>query len=396
MKKEIYFAHAATVVAAFLICVPMRLIADPTFDASSAAAFVASAKKVLAYAQQDPNMGQQDKTIFSLQLSSILIKENQAAMDQVGPNGTQNQIEAVFVEHVKKYDGMTATQFVAMLRADVAAENAKAESKAKAKADQAAQEKRREQAQKDAAVEQSNQTQKVIIKKWLEGKNTPVGFPDTTMFFWTVSKENDNRYKLWIKLNKENILEADLNNTLSGFSEQDRTFKLRGRIIPFDDGDLDSIKQTNWYIPKFKEWANKLLALSPEERPPLLIKEIPQNPEIGPTVWFVYEKEMGPGVLVYQRNLTQSRSNSEKITDLHELKQLFNSGDYQKMKGFLDPNVKCDAKWFDISKIKLANDLPNVISDAFKVIGEKVKAAEGKADEDAANQRDAVKKLNLN
>jgi len=401
MKKEIHLAHAATVVAAFLICVPMRLIADPTFDASSATAFVSSAKKVLSYAQQDPNMGQQDKTIFSLQLSSILIKENQAAIDQAGPNGTQNQIDALFVEHVKKYNGMTATQLVAKLRADVAAENAKAESEAKAKAEQAAKEKTQEQSQKDAASAQSKQRQEVIIKNWLEGKDTPVGFPDATLFFWSLSKDNHDSYTLWVKLNKANILEAELNNTLSGFTQTEQTFKLRGGIIPYDNVRLDSIEQTNWYIPKFKEWTNKLLALPPEERPPLLIKEIQQKSFIGPTIWFAYEKDLGPGVLVFDRQhygSYGSNVNAAMKSALQQLNELFKTGD-PNLKRFFLPDcpeaISYGVKWFDINKIKLASDLPSVLSEAFKEIGGKVKEAQAKAGEDAEKQRNAVKKLNL-
>jgi len=316
----------APIVVALIICFPTYLIADPKLDASSASAFTESVKNVINYAQQDPNIGNQDKILLrSFLTNDILLNEAVIAIQQLkdNPNASDNQKDALFLEHVKQYDGLTGAQIIARFHKEYA--------------DKIAQDKSKQEGQKQNLKDANS-----IILDWLEGRDTPVGLPGMPGFSCKLTGKNNDTVEVGLGLSTDKhwqrLLSAKLNKSRTGYSTEKNTYMLdNNKVIPYDANKMNSLDQFDWFIPKFKEWVKKLNALPVENRPPILIKRFPLSSKQhslppsdcnGPTtVWYVYRKGIGSGVLIFNRELVKNAGYS--VADLpsivNECDRNFNS-----------------------------------------------------------------------
>ena len=408
--KKTHSLHASTLVIALIFCFSMRLVAAPTLDTSSAEAFGNSGQQLLKAAQQDPDMGPQDKALFSMWLSGLSALILHDAQEEVGYNATPNQLNAACYKYVtkyaKQYEGMTASQLFAKLRADKAATDALEKNTLEG---------RKVLAQKDLAS---------IIKDWVEGRDDiPLGLPGTGRISCKVSQDHPDRLEVGINFEGKNnwvpCLTIKLNESRTAFSSEKGAYTLIKNgcdfadltrhseydIIPYDGGKMDSLEQYNWFFPKFKEWVKKISDLPDEDKPSLVIKRFPSGrndmSQAGwgqpTTVWYVFKKGVGSGVLVFDRKIDQEAiRNGLGGADLP-------SNVLDRKLTSLPPNAEFLEQgqgtfYWNIKDLKLASDIPRVLNEWLKVNNEELKKesqAQSKVNEDAAKQRQAVKKLNL-
>ena len=303
------------------------LLAEPTFDASSGDAINESSKAMIEAIKENPDLGMQDKGAMASAISARLMQSVQYMLEKGGPNASDRQQEALMLEFLSKYNGLTASQFFKAFikeekeKNDI--ENSKRQAATMAQADKEKQDELTKKAQKNKVEVEMQST----LSEWLNGKSaTLLKLPNNEgviVEYDTTKHEISAKIEHW---NNEGKLATTYNSVISGKISSDATtweesIYIDTEYIPaaYRYVNPRDIQNIFWWAPKFKEWAVKLTNIPESDRPNQYIKEIPMKNsdarfirktdyngkdtlefnQLGPsTVFFVYDKKTGPGVWV--------------------------------------------------------------------------------------------------
>jgi len=250
-----------------------------------------------------------DKAFIGEGLKAVILLATGEISEKGGANVTPSQAEEIFVATVSKYDGLTGQQFLEKFKEVTQAEKLE-ERRQEEDQKRIAQEKEaaKYNAQKQEQAGKETETNEKI-NRWLAGSpaESRVG-----------EEELPGRATLQLSYDEPSKTLAVAIEFLGWDGKTDKTgrintiakVKLSDDLSTLTDWEWENenmpVRNNSsselWFLPKFKEWAAKFISLSDSERPEQFIKEIPQNPAGNEkTVWFIYDKNYGPGVLALSR-----------------------------------------------------------------------------------------------
>jgi hypothetical protein len=379
-----------------------------------------SSVKIMEYLKENGNLGLQDNTAFHMQMQALVISIPAAALEKAGPNATRSELNKIATEMVKSYNGLTASQFLQQRHTEIQQEN-------EANGKRVAEENKKIADDKSDAVEKMEDLKATEIKNWLEGKDCNIGVPEE----YNLTSRTDDGTIVVLVNNDKRVIQGTLKSDSSNFE----SFRLYNRereffeFLPIDAfstlssqtfSDVSSTKLFTWMIPKFKEWTKKVLSSPEKDRPDFIAKQIPSilndpthikvegcnsyepNPN-GPTIaWFVYDKNHGPGLLVYGR-INDNRYIDESNINTHD--KNFKSSSSKAINQYL---LKCDSldnalkeyerelHWIELYKVKVASDIPILLSQALTSKKTEVDKANKQLAEKAESDTKAKQRLDLN
>ena len=401
--------------------------AEPVIDGSSAAAFANSGAEVLQHVDAQGTMGMLDRSTLGIAIGTMVDFAVVKAVEIAGPNASPQQIDQIATREVlSKYDGLTAEQFLVRY-AELRREEEVAEQQAQ----------NNKVLKEQTEAEQLESSKSAALQDWLDGKQTQVGLPTAPDLSYELGI--DDRCRLSQAANTDKSRYASLsigvdngaNNvepTLVAKFTPDysgvETYLVSNEGKPNIPAAFESLSPAEeeahsgyewrrlseedflWFIPKFKEWTKKVMALPPSERPSSIIKAIPNNVDpaepASSHVWFCYSATQGPGVIVYHHSDRWSSGEevvskllSDEATKLDTVVWYMSNyyrdaqGNHVDLGGML--------QWQGIEQLKLVSDLPRLANDVALLAAKNlIVERDNQADAEIRKNREALEKLDLN
>jgi hypothetical protein len=269
----------------FILSLGRASAEEPKFDSTSYETFMESSVKIMEYLKENGNLGLQENTAFHMQMQALVIEIPAAALEKGGPNATRSELNKIATEMVKKYNGLTASQFLKKLSDEQkSADNVYAEKQAKSKEVINAWLNNPKLRPGPFYINKIEENYFPLSqnKKFTPPPNWPskefgsymCGYPPLGVMLVTFI--NDRVSVSVIKMQpdgsskQEFVLEACFKEDLSGYKFYSTGFDLI-KYLSGDKERIDSIADKLKFIPTVMEWYNK----SVQNNLPAFTKEIP-------------------------------------------------------------------------------------------------------------------------
>lgn len=336
---------AFAVLPVILLCLlfgEMRVRADfftPSFDASSSDSIIRSVEKFQKYAASNRDItGQQQLGIISF-TAMISMQATAQALGNIGGELTQRDQDKAVAALFKKYNGLKPIQCVELFLKEQEEEARKKQEDrelALAKMRQEEDQKLAEQQKKD---NESRRAFKVKTLDWLTGTAKAdaklAGYGDVEIKI--VGEKLTafiNRPSYRGSIDSVPVIQAQFSarDNLLVDIKIDSGLSYRKSLFPFDKRFLkqeSELLDVFWFLPKFKEWALKFEQLKDDEKPEQFIKEIEKTGaqiQNLSNVFFIFQKEMGAGILLWERGDGDPRYSTD-VKRLNYTKSILNGGE---------------------------------------------------------------------